>query len=189
MKDERFAKIPAEDIDDVIGRAARLMQEDEALLERAEVVAVGRDLDIPEEILDRAWTSLQEERALVLRETEQRRAARNKMAMVGAGVGGALVLLGVFWLHGLSSTYAELEAARSQVQNVVNRQKAVQARWREEPSSPDKMAALDGADNRIRVESQRYAKAAAVYNAKASSFPYSLLLRFSSMPAKAPMLP
>jgi hypothetical protein len=191
--DEKFDSLRDEDIDDVVGIAAELMEADDESLSRSEMVAVGRDLDIPEEYLDRAYAELQQRRRAAQR-AERREAGRRRRLLTLGGTGVAATVFiatmwGMFTVNGLSKLHARVEAQSAQVANVVERQKAVEERWADMPNTPDKMAALDGSENRIRVETKRYAEAASAYNARANRFPATLFLGFSSLPASVPEKP
>lgn len=191
--DEKFERIDDEDIDDVIGIAAELMQQDDDALDRAQMVAVGRDLDIPEDYLDRAYAELERRRKVERRKRRREEGRKRRLLTLGgtglAGVIAVLVFWGMFTLSGLSKQHAEVELRRSQVATVMERKKEVTQRWGPRPDSPDKMAALDGADNRIAVEARRYSEAATEYNARAQRFPATLFLSLSDLPGSVPVEP
>ncbi len=190
---EKFESLPDEDIDDVIGIAAELMQQDDDALDRAEMIAVGRDLDIPEEYLDRAYSELQKKRRDEARKQRRAEGRRRRLLILGGTGTVSFVFISVMWamftLNGLGRLHADVEAKRAQVSNVIERREAVAERWSSQPDSPDKMAALDGSENRIRVETKRYAESAAQYNARAERFPASFFLKFSSLPPSVPVEP
>jgi hypothetical protein len=52
---------------------------------------------------------------------------------------------------------------------------------------PERDAQLSGADNRVAVETHRYDLAATGYNASASSFPQSLVVRLTGLPPSVPL--
>lgn len=190
---EKFDQIADEDIDDVVGIAAELMQEDDDALDRSEMIAVGRDLDIPEEYLDRAYSELKARRKAEARAQQREEGRRRRFVILGgtgvAGVVFVTVLWGMFTLSGLSKQHAKVELQQAAVERVVERKESVTERWGPRDDSPDKMAALDGADNRIAVETRRYSEAATAYNARAERFPASLFLSFSSLPKSVPVEP
>ena len=69
------------------------------------------------------------------------------------------------------------------------RQRAIQATLGSQPSTPDREAELVGAENRVRVEVQRYAKAAAEYNEAASGLLAPILASWAGLPRELPLTP
>ena len=184
--DKAFATIPAQDIDDVVGIAARMMEEDADQMPRDEVVAVGQDLDIPEEVLDRAWKELVRQRAA----TAHAKATRTKHILIAlAAIAALLLALGALTAlksHSLHDSYRQVDSARAKVDSVRQLQQEILAQWGPQGDSPDKMAALDGARNRVRVESARYGDSALRYNAQADGVLSRLARHFSSLPPSVP---
>ena len=188
MVKERIAN---EDIDDVIGLAAEMMQEDDDTLALEDLRAVGAELDIPPEYLERAREELARRRAEAEAARAREAAARRKL-LTYIGIGAvALVVIVVGWgwaaVSGLRTAYASVEAQRAQVANVLERQEAIREALADRPDSPDKDAELVGSENRVRVETQRYAGAAAAYNDRAGRFPASLFAPVVGLPAEVPV--
>ena len=116
----------------------------------------------------------------------QTRSRRRSTALFFVGVLASLVL--VTWLGvsygGLNDRLADVERARAQVVNVLERQVATQAQWAAQPDGPDKNAELTGAESRVRVERRRYDEAASAYNADVTGFPRGLLASLFGLPEK-----
>ncbi len=183
--------IPEDDLDDVIGGAEALKKAEEGKLTLDEVKAVGRELDLADEHVEKAVRELelhrQQERAQALRA-----AARQKRALtIGAAVVAALVaLVGVMSLSARSTlvtSYAEVSAKRAQVHSVVERQAKVEATFAGRAPSPDRDAELLGAENRVRIERKRYDEAAAKYNADAQGLGAGLATSLFGLPKTVPM--
>lgn len=181
------------DVDDVVEIAARMMAAEEGLLSAEELHEIGRDLDIPEEYMERARKELEVKRKAAERKEREERAERELRKKVLIGGSAALVLVLAIWTFGASSSlrglHADVEAQRAQVENVRARKVTVTEMYRGRGPSPDRDAELIGAENRIRVESKRYAELAAKYNARAQSFPGSLATALTSLPSSVPANP
>ncbi|RAL25542.1 hypothetical protein DL240_02620 [Lujinxingia litoralis] len=91
----------------------------------------------------------------------------------------------------LNAHYREVEHHQAEVANVVARKDAIVAQYADQPDSLEKRAELVGSENRIRVATQRFNEAAAVYNQSARSFPASLFTgsRFPRQVELAPLTP
>ncbi|MCP4132743.1 MAG: LemA family protein [bacterium] len=88
---------------------------------------------------------------------------------------------------GIKKSFVLVEQKRAQVINVMERQRAIQERYRGLPLTPAAEAELAGAENRIRVERQRYDNAVSAYNTKAGSFPGSIWSSILDLPKKHPL--
>jgi hypothetical protein len=186
-------KLRIDDVDDVIGLAAELMQQDQETLGVEDLKEVGAELDIPPEYIDRARTELRQRRE---RETEARQVAlatRQRRVKVGAISAAVVLVVSLLWGSSAVSTlrehHADVEAARAQVDNVRARKEAVVQQLAGRPESADKDAELIGAENRIRVETKRYADAAARYNAARGGFPASWLAPMVGLPDAVAVAP
>ncbi len=188
MSDDRVHR---EDIDDLIGVAVEIKEKDEESLSVEDIEEVALELDIEPEYVEQARTELQRRREeQAQREAkEKRKAAARKKWMIGGGVGVTAIfgIWSVATLSSLGSLHSEVEARRAQVQNVRERKRAIAEQLEGRPDSVDKDAELVGSENRIRVEAQRYAEAAARYNEAARSFPAPLVRPLSGLPAEVPL--
>ncbi len=160
--------VERDDVDDVIGIAARLDMEAEDQLSLSEVEAVAAELDIDPEHVREATRKLQKDRADERAETVRKAALRRKLVGVAAAVVTA-VLLALTALtgvghSGLNARYAEVEARQAQIVSVMERQERVEKRYEGLKLDKDREAEIIGADNRVRVERRRYDQAAAEYN-------------------------
>ncbi len=118
----------------------------------------------------RAQALLRKRRAQGRRQQRQRAALTRRIIIAASAVLFAvlvLVLLGTLHTQSeLQELHSEAERAKSQVTNVVERQKAVRERYQGRADSPGKDAELNGAENRVRIERARYDQAAQRYNAE-----------------------
>lgn len=90
------------------------------------------------------------------------------------GVVVGIVIWALLGQAAIGSLAADVAARGAQVVNVSERQRATIAQWKDEPSSERRSAELSGAENRVRIERQRYDVAASAYNARIAAFPNSL---------------
>ncbi len=190
---ETEVRVDDEDLDDVIEIASRMMMDEEESLSLDELREVGRDLDIPEEYLDRARKELEvqraEERKAERRALEEKKSGRLIVASVAALL-TALLLGWIGFAHSaLSTLHAELETARAQVENVRERQADIEKLYEERAASPDRDAELIGAQNRVRVETKRYSELAAKYNARAAGLAGGVATALTSLPGEVPVSP
>jgi hypothetical protein len=182
-----------EDVDDVIGIAAEMMREDEGRLDEQELDAVGRELDIPPEYLDRARVELARRRVAEVRLEEQTQARRKRVGMIAALVVALSTILAVTSYSSTASAlrerHGDVQARAAQVDNVRARKLAVEQQLADRPASPDKDAELVGAENRIRVETKRYVEAATAYNEAAAGWFASWSASVAGLPAQVPLTP
>jgi hypothetical protein len=113
------------------------------------------------------------------------------MLRVGGIVGAAVVALAlaVFGItySSLQSTLSAAEQKRAQVENVVERQAKTEQMYAGQADSLEKNAALEGAENRVRIEVRRYDEVAAEYNSSAAGFPGGLVVSATGLPAELPL--
>jgi hypothetical protein len=179
--------VDIEDVDDIIGVASELKQRQADTLTVEEVEEVGRELDIPAEFVRRAIDEL-EARRRAAAEVAERSKLRTRWILFAAGLLlVVLVALAVAGQASLRQLYSTVEAARAQVHSVVERQAAVEARYQDQPATPERDAELAGAENRVRVEIRRYDAAAAEYNSAADSLPGRLWSGLFGLPRRVPM--
>lgn len=176
----------SEDLEDIVGIATRMMQDEEGKLTAEEIREIGEELDIPPEYVDRARKELEKKRALEKRE-QRDEVARNKTMRLAAGifaVGAVIfVFLGTLNAQGsLRDANAIVEKSRAQVENVTARQKDVQKQYGTKGDTADARAEITGAANRIRVETKRLNDAVARYNAEAGGVFGRLATLLSSLP-------
>ena len=179
-------EVDYEDVDDVIGIAAEMQSLDADRLSVEELEAVAKDLEIPAQYVGPAVVELRRRRALKLAHDAKKKKTRLLTIGVVAGVVVLLVLWAVIGQRGLAARMSEAEAARAQVKNVVAYRERVVALWQGQPTTREHTAALAGADNRVALESKRYATAAAEYNEAARGFPGSLWASLFGMPGALP---
>jgi len=184
-------KYDREDLDDIIGLAARHKDRDEESLSVAEIEEVAEDLGSPAEYVEGAITELERRREQQSRDEAARKRKQTTALWVSAGVAVCVGFLALTSMWSAQSTLEGLNATaeqkRSQVQNVVERQTRTQAQWSGQADSSEKMAELSGAENRVRIEARRYDEAAAAYNTSARSFPNSVWTGVLGLPAELPL--
>jgi hypothetical protein len=184
---EPMRQIDYEDVDDIIGVAAELQQLDEDRLSVEELVSVGRDLDIPEKYVQPAIAELRRRRQATLAADARRRKTRRLYWLIAGGALAVVIVWALIGQSSLSSALAEVEQARAQVANVVERRREVRAQWESAPDGRERTAELAGADNRVSVERRRYDEVAAAYNAKVNAFPSSLWAAIFGYPGDVPL--
>ncbi|MGM0557975.1 MAG: hypothetical protein ACQEVA_16435 [Myxococcota bacterium] len=179
------------ELDDIIGVAARKKQVAEDSLTVEEVKEVAAELDIDEEYVDAAVHELERRRRAAdkRRQRDEERARRLRKA--GLGVVGAiavicLVMFGISYAR-LSSSLSAAEQQRAQVDNVVERQAATLEQYEGQPTSIEKNAALEGAENRVRIEVRRYDEAAGAYNKVARGLFGGVVTSVVGMPEQLPL--
>jgi hypothetical protein len=181
----------AEDVDEIIGLAAKHTHLDPEKLTITELVEIGAELGIKKEAVERAAAELETRRAAERAEAERTRVARAKRARV-VGVASAVVVVVMViasWIGhaSLTSALGDVDRARSQVANVIARREDVEKRVAGAAIDPrDKDAELAGAENRVAIEKRRYDEAAERYNARAATFPNDVWRIVFAMPAHVP---
>ena len=183
--------IDIDDLDDLIGIAERLREEDTDKMSFEEMAAIAKELNISPEYLQKAIKELekkrQQEEEDKQKSIQEQKASAKTLKYTSFAIGGVLFLSCLFSYASLSGKDADVELQRSMVGNALERQKVVQKRYGKESPTPEVNASIDGAENRVRIAKQRYDKAATVYNATARSFlhrPWAGLLGF---PSKQPL--
>ena len=183
--------VPAEDVDDVIGAAEAIKRSEEDQLSLAELMAVGRELDLDERHVERAVEKLATDR----KEQQARQlllAARRRklLAWVGGALLALVLLVSVVTLAArstLTGSLAAVEQKRAQVHSVVERQARVKALYAGRAATSESDAELLGAENRVRIEQRRYDEAAARYNADAKGLGAGLARALFGLPEAVPM--
>ncbi|MCB9527164.1 MAG: LemA family protein [Myxococcales bacterium] len=183
--------VRARDLDDVIEIAARRAEQRQDEVSRDEIAAIARELDIPDADVDAALHELRRRRAAeaaaqgVARAERRARGHRLKQITIAAAVILA-ALLG--WSYAaLNGRLADVERQRSQVYNVIERQAAVEAQWRDRPPSAARDAELSGAENRVRIERRAYDDAVTAYNTAAHGFPAVVFRGLLGYPGPQPL--
>lgn len=183
--------IPAEDVDDVVGVASELEHVEQRRVRVAEMKEIAEDLRIDPKYVEPAIDALERRRAEESARAEARRATRRAwMVRVAIAVAAAIAVVvgGAAWTRAsLAPRWAEVESARSQVENVIDRRERVEAIWRDREVGPDRDAELAGAENRVGIERRRYDQSAAEYNASASGLPHALFCGLAGVPCRAPL--
>ena len=189
MTDEK--QIPREQLDDIIGEAARQKQKAEDSLTVDEIKEVAAELDIDDEFVDAAVNELKHRQERAEKRRKQAEARRKSMLKIGGATTATIaVIFGIMFAisYGrLNSRLAAVEQKRAQVQNVVERQDKTEDMYEGQPSSIERNAALEGAENRVRIEIKRYDEVAATYNSSARGFPGNLVVALAGMPDEVPL--
>ncbi|GAB4568484.1 MAG: hypothetical protein Tsb0020_21990 [Haliangiales bacterium] len=179
------------DIDDIIGLAARMRQEDIERLTVEELEEVGQELGIEARYVAQAVETLRSRRAAA--EAEARAAARRRRRLLlsaGLALAGVVALVVVTALVGRSSLHsrlAQVEQQRAQVMSVRDRQRHIAETLTGAAQSSEREAELIGSENRVRVETKRYDGAAAEYNRQAVSLSGTAARWFFDLPARVPL--
>lgn len=198
VKPDLEPQIDREDVDDIVGLAEQIRRDDEEKLTLEEMKAVGRELDIKDEHIERA---AKEHRARVADKVAADRvlakAQRARVVLLGrvalAAAALAVVSVVVVWVGAssarsdLAKLSADVDAKRAQLESVRQRQDRVEAEYRARPPGPDRDAELMGAENRVRVEQRRYDEVAAQYNAEVESFFGGWAVRLYDLRERAPL--
>lgn len=183
--------IPIDDVDDIIGIASELAEQDDQALTLAEVEEVAEELDVPEEFVEEAVEELKirREAAAILEKarTEKTRRVKKQVLIAAVLIVAASLLLAISGQANLKAKLALVEQAQSQIENVVARQDAVIEQWGERTNSSERDAELSGAENRVRIEQRRYDEAAAEYNASAGSLFGRLWSGIFGLPGQVPL--
>lgn len=175
-----------EDVDDVIGIASELQELDADRLSVEELEAVAKDLEIPAQFVAPAVQELRRRRAAKLAKDEARQ-KRNRL--VAYGVAAAVVLLLIWAIAAQSSLASDagaIEAKRALITSVSEQRQRTIAIYQNQPESPEKKAALAGAENRVRTERMRYDTLVGAYNASVTSFPGSVWSAIFGLPDPFP---
>ena len=179
--------IDVDDLDDIIGIAERLQEEDTDKMSFEEIAAVAKELDISVEYLQKAIDELKKKRLLEEQESKKQtelekthKTMRTKGTVFFIVVG----LVSGFYSYGsLTAKVAEVELHHSNVAGALERQKNTEKRYKEASRTAAVDAELDGAENRVRIAQQRYDRAASQYNSTSLSMlhrPWVSLLGFPS---------
>ncbi len=190
-RDDPREGIPFEDVDDVIGLADELERKHADRLPLADLYAVGEDLGVSAQAIDRARGELIRRREEAARaqaaKDERRRRRLTRVGMAAGALVAVVVLVGLVSTAGLRDLHAQVEAQRARVQSVIERRAAIGRLFEGQPDSTDKTAELVGAENRVRVETSRYQEAAAAYNAVAGQNRAWLGVRLRGLPSEVPL--
>ena len=179
--------MPREDLYDLIELASKRQAAKQDRLTEAEVDAIAEELGIDPAYIDQA----QHELARIRTKHDHERARRRKLLKVTLiGIGVFLVILG--WLGiaargSLLELLTEVDRAKAQLVNVMERQKAVQKRLSGAPESRGKAAELAGAENRVRIQRKRYDESATAYNGQATGFLNSIWCTVFTLPSAVPL--
>lgn len=175
------------DVDKLIEIAARKEQAASERLDLVTLKEIADDLGIAPEHVETAVSKLEQRRrdkALRLKKRHQR------LKKIAIGSGAALVVISGFaWMDQtrLRSDLSEARQQQSQVANVVERHQTTAEYFADRPDSTDRSAELQGALNRVSVETRRYDEAASQYNSRASGFPSTLWVGLSDLPSELPL--
>jgi hypothetical protein len=182
--------IDDEDVDDVIEIASEIAErenKEKARMSVDDVVDIGEQLGLEADDVEEAVGTLRDREA-----RDAARAARRKKWIRYAGGAAAalavsLMFMGLIGRGRLNSARDDVDKARAQVRNVIERQANVEARLADQPASRDKDAELAGAENRIAIEKRRYDEAASKYNGTARSFTGAWGARFFAIDKRVPL--
>jgi len=176
-----------EDVADIIGVASEMQAVAAERLSVEELEEVGRELDIPEHYVRPAIEELRRRRAAQLAAEAKRARTRRTILITAGSVVGIFGLWILIAGQSLRGTLLEVDRQRAQVINVVERQEATRAQWAEAPDSDHRQAELSGAENRVRIERQRYDAAATAYNTQAGGFPANIWRAITGLPDTVPL--
>jgi hypothetical protein len=176
-----------EDVDDIIGIASELQQIDAERLSEQDLRAVASDLDLPEHYLGPAIAELDRRRKAAQLAAEARARTKKRLIISAISVFAILSLWAILTNSSLGTELATISQQRAQIDNVLERQRATEAQWRDLPHSDKRAAELSGAENRVRIERKRYDEVAAAYNGRVSSFPTSLWASLFGRPKSVPL--
>lgn len=178
------ATVAYEDVDDIIGLALERLQAQAERLDVADVEAIAAELGVGAGHVRRATEELRRRRAAAA-------ARRRRLRRIGIGAAAAallgtigVALSGVATRNGLVEEASQLDGARAQVRNVLERQERVDSRWSAAPPGTEREAELEGAENRVRIERRRYDEVASRYNARAGAFPASVWCAVFGLPQR-----
>jgi hypothetical protein len=190
----RDKKLTSAQADRVLDKAADLMVQAEGMghLSKADLKAGAAEVGIDPRYVEAALEAVQRDER-----DEKRAEARKKKRMVLAAVivGTLCVLTIVVGRFSLGSKLAEVDKRRAQLDNVVDRKKALVPQLEKlAKASGDKTLLvrltdeMAGAENRISVERKRYNEAAVEYNKAASTPPIGWLRPLTGMPSEVEVL-
>jgi hypothetical protein len=184
-------KVAYEDVDDVIEAAARAKDQEASFLSVEELQEVAAEIDIPARLLGPAIEQVRKRRELdIARERAAAELAQRRRRLgsyAAAALGVVLLVWGLAARASLRDAMLEAEQQRSQVVNVIDRQLATRAQWADAPESPAKSAELSGAENRVRLERQRYDEIATEYRRRATSLGGRAVVWLGGYPAELPL--
>lgn len=184
-------KVAYEDVDDVIEAAARAKDQEASFLSVEELQEVAAEIDIPARLLGPAIEQVRKRRELdIARERAAAELAQRRRRLgsyAAAALGVVLLVWGLAARASLRDAMLEAEQQRSQVVNVMDRQLATRAQWADAPESPAKSAELSGAENRVRLERQRYDEIATEYRRRATSLGGRAVVWLGGYPAELPL--
>jgi hypothetical protein len=175
------------DVDDIIGIAAEMSDLESERLSVEDLTQVASELDIPERHVAPAIVELKRRREALLAAEAKKAKRKTLIIIIAVSVLGLIFTWGVIAQSGLATLAAAANQARSQVVNVMERQRATDTQWKGLPPSPERSAELVGAENRVRIERKRYDEAAATYNASSTSFPNSIWAAIFGHPDRLPL--
>ncbi len=186
--------IADDEVDDIIGIATEIAEDErkrQAQLDVGDVVEIGQELGLEEQHVEQAVDVLRDRQQADARTIAESKARRRKYAIIGGSVVGAVVvlvlILGLSGRSNLRSLKAEADEKRAQVQNVLDRQRQVNARYEGKAATAERDAELAGATNRVAIEHRRYDQAANAYNAATDSLSGSLGVTLFGMPDELPL--
>ncbi len=184
---DEASEIRYDDIDEIIEIAARKKHAAAELLRLEDVREVGNELGISDEHVEDAIAELERRRK---KEAEQEKKRRDLLKKCAAGVAGGAVLIGGIAMLSSQQLRSDLNDARqqrSQVANVVDRHEQTAQYFADRDDSLDRSAELQGALNRVSVETRRYDEAASRYNGRATGFPATLWTSLFGLPDELPL--
>ncbi len=187
-----------DDVDDVIGLAAELKQQASDRLTSSDLEDIGRELDIEPIYVRKAVEALLARQAQQEKDADERAKAaarttalrKRRLMQVAIALGSLFFVLfvGIYSKQSsLSDAKAQVDQKAAQVDNVMERQATVKARYQGASPGPERDAMLDGAENRVRIERKRYDEAAAAYNAEAGGVLAGLAAGLFGLPERVPL--
>lgn len=176
-----------DDVDEIIGIAARQKQQAAERLDRSDLQEVADDLGIASEHVDTALEELERRRKEEVRREKRRRELKVKAGIGAGAVAGLVVVVGAFDVAQLRGDLNDARQQRSQVANVVDRLEQTEEYFADRDDDEARAPELQGALNRVSVETRRYDEAATDYNRRASGMRAGLWTTLFGLPAELPL--
>ena len=120
MNDKEI-RVPEEITPEVLELASRYYAEYTQSYSEAELVAAGKEVQIPAEFIQRAIQEVQAKQKQQLEQQERIQKQRQILLKIGAGVLAVLALWSIWTYNTLSSSASKVEAAWAQVENQLQR--------------------------------------------------------------------
>lgn len=185
--DHRERGVAANDLDDVIELATKEAEAQRDQVSMDEMKAIGGELGLSPEEIEAGAAELRRKRQAELNAAHADHLRRRRFLHVGVAVAGVLLLYAGYTGWRMADRMNMVEQQRSQVVNVVERQRAVEGRLEGRPADRNADAERAGSENRVRIERKRYDEVAAAYNRVAGGLMGRLVGAVTGQPARVPL--